>query len=221
MNGFLCLTILLAGFPRGENSDYKMIADYTLYENPYDYIDSEGPWFGLFETDSVFDLRLVELHLTPNPPPPEDWERPSGVSVDILNETEIPLILISSSKTIFTEGPLSTAPHEYQHLIPDTSVILAAPGLPEYRLFVTEDGLFLSDDDMCQHITDTRPGPLHSSCFIGVVWAGDLDRDGVIDLLIDDVSSGYNYYDWNLYLSSEAGYDFIVMLVASFYDVYY
>jgi hypothetical protein len=45
--------------------------------------------------------------------------------------------------------------------------------------------------------------------------------EGKIDLIIDNVSYRYNYYDWNLYLSSEAGPDSIVGLVASFYDVYY
>lgn len=152
MNSIFCLMLLIAGFPRGENTDYKMIADYTLYSNHSNYIDSESPWFGLFETDSVYELRLVELHLTPNPPPLEDRERSTGSSVDIFNETELPLILTSSSKTVFTEGLVSTAPHEYQRLTPYTPFILAAPELSEYSLFTTKEGLFLSDDEICQHI---------------------------------------------------------------------
>lgn len=124
-----------------------------------------------------------------------------------LNETERALILISSSKTVFTAGPVSTVLHEYQRLTPDTPFILTAPDLPEYRLFTTKEGLFLSDNEICQHITDTRPGSNYSPYYIGVVWAGDLDRDGIVGLIIDDVSDSYNYYDWNLYLSSEAGPD--------------
>lgn len=221
MTAFICLIALLAGFPRGENADYRMIVDNTLFDNHCDYLDSEGPWFGLFETDSVYELLSVELVLTPNDPPLEDWERPSGSSVDILNETERPLILISSSKTVFSEGPVFTALYDYTHLIPETPVIMTAPNLPEYRLLASEEGLFLYDDEVCQHITDTRPGPAHSANFVAVVWAGDLDRDGIIDLIIDDVNDSYNYYDYKLYLSSEAGPDSIVRMVASFYDVYY
>ncbi len=221
MNGFLCLMMLFAGFPREENPDFKMIADGTLYSHHTDYIDSEDIWFGLFEINSGYELRLVELQLTPNPPPLEDWERPTGGSVDILNETERALILLSSSRTIFTEGPVSTVWNEYQCITHDTPIILPAGNLPEYRLFATKEGLFISDDETCQHITDTNPGTEYSSTFIALVWAGDLDRDGVIDLILDDVSDGYNYYDYNLYLSSEAGADSIVRLVASFYDVYY
>ena len=215
------MMMLIAGAPRGEDSEYRMIADYTLYDNHYDYIDAEAPWFGLFETDSGYELRLVELQLIPNPPPPEDWERPTGSKVEMLNETDNWLILISSSSTILTEGPVSTAPLEYCRITPDTPVILTAPDLPEYRLFATEEGVFLSDDETCQRITDTRPGGSHSNIYIAIVWAGDLDRDGIIDLIIDDVSDSYNYYYYSLYLSSEAEPGSLVRLVASFYDVYY
>jgi len=212
--------MLFAGAPREENTDFKMIADGTLYDNHYDYIDPEDTWFGLFETDSVYELRLVEVQLTPNPPPLEDWERPSGSSVDILTETERAFILISSSKIVFTEGTVSTAWTEYQLLAPETPLILTAPGLSEYILLANKEGLFLSDDETCQHITDTRPGSSHCP-FIAVVWAGDLDRDGIIDLIIDDVNDSYNYFDYNLYLSSEAEPGSIVEMVASYYDVYY
>ncbi len=221
MNGFLCLMMLLAGFPRGENADYKMIVDHILYDDNYDYIDSEDIWFGLFETDSGYELRLVELQLTPNPPPLEDWERPTGASVDILNETERALILLTSTKVSFVDGAVPTAFHGYRQLNPDTSIILEAAGVQETLLFTTEEGLFLSGSEISQCITDTYPGSGSSSIFVGLVWAGDLDRDGIIDLIIDDVNNSYHYYDYNLYLSSEAGPDSIVRLVASFFDVYY
>ncbi len=213
--------MLTAGIPQVEDSDYRMIADNTLYSTSYDYVHTEAPWFGLFETDSGYELRQVELELIAGSPPLEDWERPSGSRVTVLNETDDWLILMSSSSTILTEGSVSTAPLEYSLITPDSTVLLAAPDLPEYRLFATKEGLFLSDDETSQLITDTPPGGSYSNIYIAIVWAGDLDRDGIIDLIIDDVSDSYHYYCYSLYLSSEAESDCIVRLVSSFYDVYY
>ncbi len=218
MTAFLFLMMLLAGFPRGDTTDYMMITPYIIHG---DLAEPEGAWYALFETDSVYELRTVEIFLTLDEPPSEDWERPAGFIVGILNETEKPLIIVSSSKTVFTEGPVSTALHDYQHMSPDTSIILHAPGVQETRLFTTIDGLFLSDDEICQWITDTPPGIQYSGNSITIVWAGDIDRDGVIDLIVNDVNDGYVYFEWKLYLSSEAGDDSIVRMVASYFDVYY
>lgn len=218
MNGFLCLVMLFAGFFGGDTTDYMIISGAII---DGDAGDMEGTWLGLFKTDSVYELRMVELELTPGTPPLEDWERPAGTSVAILNETERPPFLVMSSELIFMEGPVSTALHEYQILSSDTSIILNAPGVRETRLFTTEEGLFLADTEITQCITGTYPGDAYSEAFIVISWAGDLDRDGIIDLIINDVDDGYARYEFKLYLSSEAGPDSIVRMVASFYDVYY
>ena len=221
MTGFICMMMLLAGFPRGDHSDYTFLLSYLDGDaNEIEGI-SEGAWFALFETDSVSELRTVELLLRPDRTIVEDWERPVGTYVETLNESEKPKFYIWSSKSIFTEGPVSIALDDYEHLSPDTSIVLNATGVQETRLFTTEEGLFLSDNEICQHITETHPGALYSANFISVVWAGDLDRDGNIDLIIDDVDDNYSRYVWNLYLSSEAEPGSIVKMVASFYDVYY
>ncbi len=218
MNGLLCLMILFAGFFGEDTTDYKIIAAYII---DGDMGEMEATWFGLFEEDSVYELRMVELELTPGTPPLEDWERPAGTQVIILNEPEKPLILVSSSEMTFIEGVVPTAFRGYQQLNPDTSIILDAAGVQETRLFTTEEGLFLSDNEIVQCIADTYPGTGYSDIFIGLAWAGDLDRDGKIDLIIDDVNDSYTSYNWRLYLSSEAGPDSIGRIVASFYDVYY
>ena len=217
MNGILWLMII-AGFFGEDTTEYRIIAEYVI---DGEVGDMEGTWFGLFEEDSVYELRIVELEVIPGTPPLEDWERPAGTQVTILNEPEKPLILVSSSEMTLIEGVRPTAFHDYQQLNPDTSMILDADGVQETRLFTTEEGLFLSDNEICQCITDTYPGVGPSAIFIGLVWAGDLDRDGMIDLIIDDVDDDYTSYRWKLYLSSEAEPGSIVRMVASFYDVYY
>ncbi|MCD4775028.1 MAG: hypothetical protein K8S15_03135 [Candidatus Aegiribacteria sp.] len=218
MNGLLCLMILVAGIPGEDTGDYRII---TASVFDHDWVEYEDPWYGLFETDSVFELRMVELELIPGTPPLEEWERPAGLRVEIPDETEEPLIIVSSSEMEFVVGAVPAAFHGYQLLNPDTSIILNAPGIQEARLFTTEDGLFLHNSEIRQHITDTCPGDEYSSIFIAIVWAGDLDRDGKIDLIIDDVNDSYYYYNYKLFLSSEAEAGSIVKMVASFCDVYY
>ena len=129
---------------------------------------------------------------------------------------------MSSSIPILTPGSLITSIYSHSlHLIRGTSIALNAPGLAETRLFTTDEGLFLCSSAIEQHITATFPGGDGSAEFLGVVWAGDLDRDGKVDLLINDVDSGANRYNWNLYLSTEASTDQLVGWAASFGDVYY
>ena len=217
MIALVCLMLFAGIFGEG-SIEYLIISDRVI---DGDVGDMDDIWFGLFKEGSVYELRMVELELTPGTPPLEDWERPAGTQVKILNEPEKPLILVSSSEMTFIEGAVPTAFCGYRQLNPDTSIVLDAAGVQETLLFTTEEGLFLSDNVISQCITDTYPGTGYSDIFIGLMWAGDLDRDGNIDLLIDDVDDSYTTYNTVLYLSSEAGPDSIMKLVASFYDVYY
>ncbi len=202
-----------------EPIEYRMMPITTIYD---ENIVADDEWMGVFETDSGFELKSVELQLPWQSDPLEDWERPAGRRIRLPEETETPLFLVSSSEPVFTPGPLVTLIHtQFLRLPRSTSITLFAPGLAEARLYTTEEGLFLSCSEIQQHITDTYPGRNRSGEFVGVVWAGDLDGDGKVDLLIDDVDDSYHVYDWNLYLSTEASPDQLVGWVASFYDVYY
>lgn len=199
--------------------EYRIVTKTIIYDET---IVADDDWMGVFETESGSELRAVELRLNLENEPLHRPEKPGGRRVDVLGEIETPLFLISSSISVLTPGPLITSIYSHSlHLIRGTSIALNAPGLGETRLYTTDEGLFLCGSSIQQHITDTFPGGDGSAEFLGVVWAGDLDRDGKVDLLINDVGSGANRYNWNLYLSTEASPDQLVRKVASFYDVYY
>ncbi|MCK5785294.1 MAG: hypothetical protein KAH54_01905 [Candidatus Sabulitectum sp.] len=218
MSGILCLMVLFAGFSGEEGTEYLIISTSLL---DGDWAEFENQWFGLFEEDSLFELREVEIQLRESPYEAEEWERPNPIIIDILIEQEEPLFIVSSSEMEFLPGIVPCAQGTYQRLLVDTSYSIAAPGVQEVSLFTTEDSLFLSDDSLVQCISEIRTGDSSSECSIAIVWAGDLDRDGRMDLVIDDTSDGYNRYYWKLYLSSEAEPGSLARLVASFYDVYY
>ncbi len=211
--------MLIAGSPRGEDSNYRMILPTVVYDES---LDAEDEWLGLFDYSSMYMLRSVDLRLTPQDIIVYEGERPPGILVELPEEEyAVPLILVSSSMPVFTAGSVLTVVYDYMHLLPELSVVFNKDELEEVRLFTTEEGLFLSNGQIEQHITDTFPGEEHDDIYMGIVWAGDIDRDGKLDFLLNDVSDGYYIYKWDLYLSSEANPDQLVGIVASFLDVYY
>ncbi len=218
MTGLLCLMVLFTGFPQESDAEYRFMSTCLL---DGDWVETEDTWYGLFQTDSTFELRKVELQLSRSTAPLWEGERPHPIKVELVGESDWPLIILSSSEKEFVEGPINTAFRNYQSLVPDTSIILEAPGIQETLLFTTEEGLFLSNGEVFQSLSDTYPGEEYSGQHMGVVWAGDLDRDGRVDLIINDIDDGYFRFRWHLFLSSEAEPDSIVEMVASFCDVYY
>lgn len=218
MAGFLLLALLFSGFPGESDADCRLIST-RWYDD--DWVETDDSWFGLFETDSTFELREVELQLSKSTAPLDEGERPHPFVVELVDEPCWPMFIISSSETEFIEGAVATAFGDHRLIVFDTSFVLEAPGMRETLLFATEEGLFLSDHVTCQSITDTHPGEDFSAHYIEVRWAGDLDRDGLVDLLINDVNDSYFRYNLCLLLSSAAGQDSLVKMVASFRDVYY
>ena len=218
MTAIFCLMLLFSGFPGDSDANYRFMS--TCRYNG-DWVETDDTWFGLFETDSTFELRAVELQLRKSTAHLYEGERPHPFIVELVGEPDWPMIILSSSETEFIEGEVATALRNYQSLVPDTSFVLEAPGIQETLLSTAEEGLILSDYVVCQSISDTYPGEESSGHFIGVRWAGDLDRDGRVDLLINDVDDGYFRYNLCLFLSSASGQDSIVEMVASFSDVYY
>lgn len=73
--------------------------------------------------------------------------------------------------------------------------------------------LRLSHGSSVQKLADLPVNRLHDSG-AGLLWAGDLDRDGRLDLLLD-LSDHYNVRQPTLFLSSAAAADGIVAPVAS------
>ena len=197
----------------------------------YGPLAEEGDaWFELLDTGDGWELKSVELVLTPSYYDTTwwDWEREAnGTDVSIAGSDHLPRFLFSSAGSAFSEGPVAVAMvcenFESDALPPDTSCIFSAAGVSELELYTTEEGLFLREGNVTQHVTDTYPGEpgVHSPNYIALVLVGDLDRDGSFDLIVNDVSDSYNYFYNRLFLSSEAGPDSLLREVAAFYDVYY
>lgn len=213
---FLVIMMILGG---SEPADYWMIRPTIVYNED---IDGADEWLGLFDMACNCMLRSVEVQFTLQDIVVYEGERPAGLVVELPGENySTPLVLLSSSMPVFSRGPVLTVIHDYMHLLVNLSVVFSEEELEEVTLFTNGDGLFLSNDEIEQHITDTFPGEEQSETYMGILWAGDLDGDGELDFLLNDVAHGYRRFSWDLYLSSEAASDQLVGKVATFYDVYY
>ncbi len=95
-----------------------------------DWVETEDTWYGF---SNGFHVRTpqVELQLSRSTAPLWEGERPHPIKVELVGESDWPLIILSSSEKEFVEGPINTAFRNYQSLVPDTSIILEAPGIQE------------------------------------------------------------------------------------------
>lgn len=212
----LVIMMILGG---SEPVDYWMIRPAIVYN---DDIDGANEWLGLFDMDGSYMIRPVEVQFTLQDIVVYEGERPAGLIVELPGENySTPMILLSSSMPVFSTGQVLTVIHDYMHLLPDLSVVISEEELEEIRLFTNEDGLYLSTEQITQHITETFPGKENSETYMGILWAGDLDGDGKLDMLLNDVAHGYCRFSWDLYLSTEASPDQLVGKVATFFDTYY
>ena len=213
---FLVIMMILGD---SESVDYWMIRPTLVYDN---HIDGAVEWLGFFDMACSYMIRPVEVQFTLEDGVFYEGERPAGLMVELPGENySAPLVLLSTSIPVFSAGQVLTVVHDYMHLLPNLSVVFSEEELEEVRLFTNGDGLFLSNDEIEQHITETFPGEEQSETYMGILWAGDLDGDGKLDFLLNDVADGYRRFSWDLYLSTEASPDQLVGQVATFYDTYY
>jgi hypothetical protein len=183
-----------------------------------DDIDGASEWLGLFDMACSYRLQPVEVQFTPEDREVCEGYKLRGLTVELPGGSySSPLILLSSSIPVFSTGNVLTVVPDYMHLFPNLSVVFCEDELEEVRLFTNREGLYLSNEQITQHITETFPGEENSETFMGILWAGDLDRDGKLDLLLNDVADEYGRFTWDLYLSTEASSDQLVRKVATFH----
>jgi hypothetical protein len=118
-----------------------------------------------------------------------------------------PIFFVAPSLGL-TEGPVSTTLKEARVLEIDRSVLLSGVGAPTHLTAIGKAG---GNDRACQIVLTAGAarqvledwGPCDEDGMPAVFWAGDIDRDGKLDLLAD-VRHHYNSNDIVLFLSSRA-----------------
>jgi len=210
-------------------STYKILVPGVFGRSVVRDIDGQK-WYGLFNTDSGCVLEEVKIKTKSCPSPysghPGDT---NSVSITVEHPSE-PLLLLHSLhgfesgliSTYFTgdrfiqAGVIISLGKEYSltALGLVTDIGWRHPGdLPtfDYRVLLLKYPFSRNDRQMLiQHeIAAAEDTP-------SLLWAGDLDRDGQIDLLLD-ISNHYAARHYVLYLSSEADKGDLVKPVAELF----
>ncbi len=209
------------------NSSYRLVLPTFIYEAEFQLmgIADGDTLMGVLENRSGWELRPIAITITPACELSEE-EDYKGVMISIqdaffyeplyshmqapeqtptvgeLDGCEMDLLLFMlDPRTAFEPGPLNTVIRQSPVLHPDTTINLDDFG----ALDVRQEGLFLVAGGVSQRLSDiiVYENTLNGE-YLRVVWAGDIDRDGRVDLLFNDVDNFYTSFDYRLFLSSEA-----------------
>jgi hypothetical protein len=192
-------------------------------------------WLALVWDEKGSALQPVTIHVA-KPDPSDQSSYPDGKRVTVKPAFDDSLVALLRGPELH-EGPVTTA------VFPDTgeleigkTVPLTLPDSPaRYTLTLSckpaktvyssfRCPLVLSDGSQSQEIFVYRafPGGLTHPSFTGtapyLAWAGDLDGDGKLDLLVNTTNSE-NSRDLTLYLSSKAKNGALAGVAAQFLTV--
>lgn len=176
-------------------------------------LESGESWQGLFQMDTFFELRTVELHVEEAQSLVDRGKEKTGKDVFVSEEKGNLLFLVRSDESHFADGPVEPILFYTDKIAADTSIVLEG----SWIIYTDQEGLFLTDGEISQRLSNVYPNAYGEG--VSVVWAGDLDGDGMIDIVLNDEPHyAYKYY-YRLFLSSEAEDDLLVKEVAEFVAV--
>lgn len=182
-------------------------------------------WLGLFPAANGFALLPSTIAVdTVFDPIVDADETKTGKKVSVRRDTE-PLFLLKGA-AMLQPGPVVTVFDEYTTLGNGATIDLRLKG-QRYQLQVVSDDpkpadflqqntkLILTRGKTSQTLIWLKE---HTDAGWGLYWAGDIDRDGKLDLYLD-LAPHYNTSSKILFLSSQAGKGKLVKELARFVTV--
>ncbi|PKV75776.1 hypothetical protein [Pontibacter ramchanderi] len=189
----------------------------------------QKPWLALVQDDSVFRLKPSRMQVTTFFDPVFDKGRQVRSGREVRGEHPRTL-LFTTGITRLQESEVDTVGYPNQVILPNTSIDLKFKG-KTYTLAASGDSIQQegSDSYSVQNykwtVTGIKNGRKVSqelasdenfeSAIYVLLWAGDLDRDGIPDLLAD-LSNHFNTSNVTLFLSSLADKGKLYKKVAAF-----
>lgn len=173
-----------------------------------------APWLGLQWADDGWRLVPANLKFIPIEDPITD----EGIRVE--SDVQNALVFISDEKLTAGQVGRSLAGHFVGGMPEKNDESSRMPGLgrelllhlndSEYKLMNADNKIVLVSNNVAQHLFDYFETVENNA---EILWVGDLDRDGKLDLLLD-ASEHYNVGELRLYLSERAKEGALVQLVA-------
>jgi hypothetical protein len=164
-------------------------------------LESGESWQGLFQMDTFFELRTVELHVEDAQSLVDRGKEKTGKDVFVSEEKGNLLFLIKSDELHFADGPVEPILFYTDKIAADTSIVIEG----SLMIFTDQEGLFLTDGEVSQRLSDVYPNAYGEG--VSVVWAGDLDGDGVVDIAVgagrDHDGGTWHGAVWILFLNTD------------------
>jgi hypothetical protein len=187
-------------------------------------------WMGLVYEDSTFQLRPTQLQVTPFFDPILDRKAAQMMSGREISSTDANTLLFLTGVDQLKAGTVDTMGFANAVVLPNTSLQMKYKG-KAYILEATGDSVrdesseSYSLQNYSWKISGLKNGKkitqelasdvnFESAIYV-LLWAGDLDRDGIPDLLTD-LSNHYNASEITLFLSSKADKGKLYKKAASF-----
>jgi hypothetical protein len=159
--------------------------------------DPGSGWYALCDTDSIWELIPVNISVESVVDPlVDDQGEATGWKVSAFAEN--PLLFLRSDAGVFESGEVTPVITMTDLLHPGSLFDLGG----DESIFVEETGVYYSRDGMSQRISDVYENLYGEG--VSVVWAGDLDGDGVNDLILNDCPHYAIYAGYRVFLSTEA-----------------
>ncbi len=176
------MVILLSIVLVMDSSGVSVLAPGLFHDNEIK-LNSDGEWFGLCLQDSLWELKPVELVMAREYDPIVDAEGEATGWRVLANDAE-PIVMLRSDDSLFTPGSVH-ALFDQETLLSRGDEIEIAPG--EY-ISAGEDSVAYIRDGVSQNISAVYDNLYGEGVWI--LWAGDLDGDGLTDLICPFVMIG-------------------------------
>lgn len=205
-------------YPQASQMSLQMTGTGNFHEEEVSASMAEQKWMGLFLSDErQWYISATELHLSRvyDPVADDEESQRSGWHISTSNKDSCLLLVVGTAS--WKEGEVPVVPIQGLTLYPGDSIVfefqsisykMEASGrkmtsetgevtVEDYRLF-----LYATIDGQEQKVL-LAAQPTFNENMIQVMFAGDMDGDGRLDLLLD-TSSHYNNTQPTLYLSKAA-----------------
>lgn len=205
--------VLLGSFSEENNFDYEILATGSFFEGEIESQNGEV-WLALLQINEMFELRAVELIIEPEHSLIDDTDGDkTGTRVSVLGGEGTLLFLLRSQNNIFSEGAVYPEIVDSGNLEIGISMSVGE----DNEITTTTEGLFYTDGIIVQRLSNVYPDSHGEG--VSIVWAGDIDGDGKVDIILDDQPHYAFKQYYRLFLSSEATEDELVKEVAQFVTV--
>lgn len=210
-------------------ADFKILIEGRFHKQEVWEGAENKQWMGLVFEDSTFQLRPTSMQVKPFFDPVNDRGRKVMSGREVVGEFPNTLLLITGIGQL-KSGLVDTVSYPNQVILPNTAINLKYKG-KTYTLEASGDSIkdesseSYSIRNYSWKISGTKHGRKISqvlatdegfeSAIYELLWIGDLDRDGIPDLLAD-LSNHYNASKVTLFLSSKADKGKLYKKVASF-----